>query len=76
MATKPVLPYDKVQTFNFGGKVYPTEEAAITAVVTAVVTEIMGNSGLASTVLNRSEELVPLLTRYAALQAATAATQG
>ncbi|QHB80517.1 hypothetical protein P6F35_gp84 [Sphingomonas phage vB_StuS_MMDA13] len=72
MATKPVLPYDKVQTFNFGGKVYPTEEAAITA----VVTEIMGNSGVAGTVLARSEELVPLLTRYAALQAATAAQQG
>lgn len=68
MATKPVLPYEKVQTFNFGGKVYPTEQAAITA----VVTEIMGNSGMAGTVLGKSEELVPLLTRYAALQAATA----
>lgn len=73
MATKPVLPYDKVQTFNFGGKVYPTEEEAA---ITAVVTEIMGNSGVAGTVLARSEELVPLLTRYAALQAATAAQQG
>lgn len=68
MATKPMLPYEKVQTFNFGGKVYPTEQAAIAA----VVTEIMGNSGMAGTVLGKSEELVPLLTRYAALQAATA----
>lgn len=72
MATKPALPYEKVQTFNFGGKVYPTEEA----VITAIVTEIMGNSGLASTVLSRSEELLPLLTRYTALRAATAAAQG
>lgn len=68
MATKPSLPYNKVQTFNFGGKVYPSEEE----VITAVVTEIMGNSGVAGTVLARSEELVPLLTRYAALRAATA----
>lgn len=72
MASKPALPYEKVQTFNFGGKVYPTEEAAIMA----VVTEIMGNSGLAANVLKSSETLVPLLTRYAALQAATAAAQG
>lgn len=72
MASRPALPYEKVQTFNFGGKVYPTEEA----VITAVVTEIMDNQGLATTVLNHSEELVPLLTRYAALQAATAAQAG
>jgi hypothetical protein len=71
MATKPVLPSAPVQTFNFGGKVYPSEEAAIRA----VVEEIVDNTGIAATVLSRSNDLLPLLMRYSALQAATAAGQ-
>lgn len=67
MATKPTLPYEKVQTFNFGGKIYPNEET----VIHAVVGEILDNSGLARTVLSKSSELIPLLTRYSALAAAT-----
>jgi hypothetical protein len=72
MATRPVLPYEKVQTFNYGGKIYPTEEA----VIRAAVEDILGNAGITALILSKSEELLPLLTRYTALAAATAAGQG
>ena len=69
MASKPTLPYAKVQTFEYGNEVFPNEEACIRA----VVTDIVGNPGLALTVLTAAEELVPLLNRYVALRAVTAA---
>ena len=70
MASKPTLPYAKVQTFEYGDDVFLKEEDCIRA----VVTNIVDNPGLALTVLTNAEELLPVLNRYVALQAATAAT--
>lgn len=69
MASKPTLPYAKVQTFEYGDDVFLKEEDCIRA----VVTDIVDNPGLALTVLTAAEELVPLLNRYVALRAVTAA---
>ena len=71
MATKPILPYSKVQTFEYGSNVFPNEETCIRA----VVTDIVGNPGVALTVLQAADELLPLLQRYAALQGPVAPAQ-
>lgn len=53
------LPYVKETTFTLNGKTHNTETSAITAAVQAVV----GNPGLAATVVGAACELAPLLTR-------------
>lgn len=53
------LPYKETKTFNLGGKVYPTEEAALRA----AVEEVLGNPGLAAQVLSSACRLAPLLAR-------------
>lgn len=58
------LPYRKVETFDFGGKVYPTEHAALQA----AIEEVVGNPGLASTVIAKACALAPLLARVCELE--------
>jgi len=62
MATE--LPYRKVETFDFGGKVYPTEHAALQAAIEAV----LGNHGITTAVIAKACELAPLLARVCELE--------
>jgi hypothetical protein len=57
------LPYDKVERFELDGQSYPTEEAAIKA----AVGKVLGNPGVASSVLTEACALAPLLARHCQL---------
>ena len=53
------LPYTKTTTFSFAGAVHPSEEAALKA----ALDEILGNPGIAATVLRECCALAPLVAR-------------
>jgi len=59
------LPYSKVETFDLWGKVYPTEHAALQA----AIEELVGNHGIAATVIAKACDLSPLLARVCELGA-------
>jgi len=65
------LPYAKVETYTIGGKVYPTEDAALMA----AIEEVVGNPGVAGTVVRRATDLAPLLARVVELSAANSAAK-
>jgi hypothetical protein len=58
------LPYSKVETYDFGGKIYPDEQS----VLKAAIEEVLGNPGVAATVLGHSCALAPLLARVCELK--------
>lgn len=58
------LPYRKVETFDLGGKVYTTEHA----VLRAAIEELVGNHGIAVTIIAKACELAPLLARVCELE--------
>lgn len=53
------LPYTKTTTFSFAGAIHPSEEAALKA----ALDEILGNPGVATSVLKECCALAPLLAR-------------
>lgn len=57
MAAK--LPYTKTVVFSFNGQPYPDEAAVVRAAVESVV----GNAGIATTVMRECCALAPLLAR-------------
>lgn len=66
MPTK--LPYTKTTTFSHGGQTYTDEKDAVRAAVAAIV----GNTGVANTIVSASCELAPLLARACELGMGTA----
>lgn len=58
------LPYEKVEAFNLGGTLYPTEEA----VLYAAVEKVFGKTGAAPVAMRNACTLVPLLTRICELR--------
>jgi hypothetical protein len=53
------MPYEKIATYKFGKELYATEEAALQA----AIEEVVGNPGVAATIVGRACELAPLLER-------------
>lgn len=58
------LPYRKVETFDLGGKVETFEHAALQA----AIEELVGNHGVATTIITKACDLAPLLARVCELE--------